>query len=197
MNNVKCVCVGDGAVGKTSILLSYSQNILPGDYNPTIFDNYAVTVMVDGKPYYMTLWDTAGQEDYSRLRPLSYPQTDVFIVCYSIVNPTSFINVRDKWIPEIKHYCPDTPFILCATKLDLRDSTDALSRLAQRQQQPISYDQGMQMAKDLNAAKFMECSAMTQKGLHAVFNEAIRSVEANNKEARKKTKKSKRGCSIM
>ncbi len=153
--------------------------------------------MVDGKPYYMTLWDTAGQEDYSRLRPLSYPQTDVFIVCYSIVNPTSFINVRDKWIPEIKHYCPDTPFILCATKLDLRDSTDALSRLAQRQQQPISYDQGMQMAKDLGAAKFMECSAMTQKGLHAVFNEAIRSVEANNKETRKKTKKSKRGCSIM
>jgi Ras-related C3 botulinum toxin substrate 1 len=52
--------------------------------------------MVDGKPISLGLWDTAGQEDYDRLRPLSYPQTDVFLVCFSIVSPPSYDNVLSK-----------------------------------------------------------------------------------------------------
>lgn len=52
--------------------------------------------MVDGKPISLGLWDTAGQEDYDRLRPLSYPQTDVFLICFSIVSPPSFDNVKAK-----------------------------------------------------------------------------------------------------
>ena len=58
------------------------------------------------------LFDTAGQEDYDRLRPLSYPQTDVFLVCLSVVSPSSFENVREKWVPEITHHCPKTPFLI-------------------------------------------------------------------------------------
>jgi GTPase SAR1 family protein len=52
--------------------------------------------MVDGKTISLGLWDTAGQEDYDRLRPLSYPQTDVFLICFSLVSPPSYENVRTK-----------------------------------------------------------------------------------------------------
>lgn len=73
---------------------------------------------VDNENVALGLWDTAGQEDYDRLRPLSYPQTDVFVLCFSVVSPSSFKNVTNKWLPEIRHHCPDTPIILCGNDDD-------------------------------------------------------------------------------
>mmetsp|Transcript_38023 Transcript_38023/g.81772 ORF Transcript_38023/g.81772 Transcript_38023/m.81772 type:complete len:197 (+) Transcript_38023:206-796(+) len=196
MQNIKCVVVGDGAVGKTCLLISYTTNAFPGEYIPTVFDNYSANVMVDQKPINLGLWDTAGQEDYDRLRPLSYPQTDVFLICFSIISPASFDNVKSKWVPEISHHASNTPFLLVGTKLDLRDDADIQNKLAQNSppMQPISNQQGLTCAQEIGAAKYLECSALTQRGLKSVFDEAIRCVLT--KQATKKTKKESK-CTIV
>ena len=184
MQTIKCVVVGDGAVGKTCLLISYTTNKFPSEYVPTVFDNYAVTVMIGGEPYTLGLFDTAGQEDYDRLRPLSYPQTDVFLVCFSVVSPSSFENVKEKaslqslmrfihiflieiifiqqWVPEITHHCQKTPFLLVGTQIDLRDETSTLEKLAKNKQKPIGIEMGEKLAKELKAVKYVECSALTQ-----------------------------------
>ncbi|THD24660.1 Cell division control protein 42 [Fasciola hepatica] len=173
MHTIKCVVVGDGAVGKTCLLISYTTNKFPTDYVPTVFDNYAVTVMVAGEPYTLGLFDTAGQEDYDRLRPLSYPQTDVFLVCFSVVNPSSYENVKEKWVPEVRHHCPKVPFLLVGTQVDLRDDGATINSLRNNKQKVMSLADGERLARDVKAVKYVECSALTQKGLKNVLDEAI------------------------
>ena len=176
MQAVKCVIVGDGAVGKTSLLITYSENEFPTGYMPTIFDNYSANVIVDGRSINLNLWDTAGQEDYDRLRPMSYPGTNVFIVGFSLVNLTSFENVRSKWIEEIRHYTHNVPTILVGLKQDLREDRDTIQKLKDKGLSPITYAKGLAMAKDIKAVKYLECSALTKRGLKTVFDEAIRAV---------------------
>eukprot|EP00178_Gracilaria_changii_P007869 TRINITY_DN24512_c0_g2_i1.p1 TRINITY_DN24512_c0_g2~~TRINITY_DN24512_c0_g2_i1.p1 ORF type:complete len:209 (+),score=23.88 TRINITY_DN24512_c0_g2_i1:25-627(+) len=198
MQSIKLVVVGDGAVGKTCLLISYTSNSFPQEYVPTVFDNYSANVMVDGKTVSLGLWDTAGQEDYDRLRPLSYPQTDVFLVCFSIVSPTSFQNVKTKWVPEVKHHCPDTKLILVATKMDLREDKEQIDRLKEKGYQPIAQADGEALAKDIGAEAYRECSALTQKGLKQVFDEAIKAVIApSRKGGKSKGKSGNGGCAII
>lgn len=186
MQTIKCVVVGDGAVGKTCLLISYTTNKFPSEYVPTVFDNCAhivgarvrltadaVTVMIGDDPYTLGLFDTAGQEDYDRLRPLSYPQTDVFLVCFSVTSPASFENVKEKWFPEVHHHCPGVPCLIVGTQVDLREDQGHLDKLARQKQRPISTDAGERLARELGAVKYVECSALTQRGLKNVFDEAI------------------------
>ncbi len=120
--HIKCVVVGDDDVGKTCLLVSYTTNTFPQDYVPAMFDNYSIYMMVDNKNVNLGLHDSFGWHDhYDRLRPLYYPMTDVFLLCFSVVSPTSYENVSANWIRELRHHAPYSPIILVGTKTDLRE----------------------------------------------------------------------------
>ncbi|XP_037692501.1 rho-related GTP-binding protein RhoG-like [Choloepus didactylus] len=165
MKSIKCVVVGDGAVGKTCLLICYTTNASLKEYIPTVFDSYSAQSAVDGRTVNLNLWDMAGQEEYDRLRTLSYPQTNVFVICFSIPSPPSYENVRHKWHPEVCHHCPEVPIFLVGTKKDVRVQPDTLRRLKEQGQPPITLQQGQALAKQIHAVRYLECSALQQDGV--------------------------------
>ncbi|XP_009143058.1 rac-like GTP-binding protein ARAC9 [Brassica rapa] len=183
---IKCVTVGDGAVGKTCLLISYTSNTFPTDYVPTVFDNFSANVLVDGKTVNLGLWDTAGQEDYNRLRPLSYRGADVFILAFSLISRPSFENIAKKWVPELRHYAPNVPIVLVGTKLDLRE--DKKFPMNYPGACTISTEQGQELRKEIGALAYIECNSKTQQNVKAVFDAAIKVVL----QPPSKTKKQKR-----
>lgn len=187
----KLVIVGDGACGKTCLLIVFSKDQFPEVYVPTVFENYVADIEVDNKQVELALWDTAGQEDYDRLRPLSYPDTDVILMCFSIDSPDSLENIPEKWTPEVKHFCPNVPIILVGNKKDLRNDESTRKELAKMKQEPVRYQEGISMAEKICAANYIECSAKTKDGVREVFETATR--------AALQVKKKKKGlkCRIL
>ena len=105
--------------------------------------SHEVTIGV--KPYTLSLHDTLGQEDYDRLRPLNFPKTDVFLICFCVGDPDYFENVKEKWVPEITHFCPKTPFLLVGTQIDLRQDPGVLRDLTKMHQKPLTFEDGGQI----------------------------------------------------
>ncbi|XP_032864161.1 rho-related GTP-binding protein RhoF isoform X2 [Tyto alba] len=138
---VKVVIVGDGGCGKTSLLMVYAKGAFPEQYAPSVFEKYTTSVTVGKKEVTLNLYDTAGQEDYDRLRPLSYQNTNVVLICYDVMNPTSYDNVAAKWYPEVNHFCRGVPLVLIGCKTDLRKDKEQLRKLRASKQEPITYNQ--------------------------------------------------------
>ena len=197
---IKCVVVGDSNVGKTSLLMVFTDKDFPRKYTPTIEDYYTMDLSIDGKTLKLEFWDTAGQEKYDRIRPtLSYVNTDVALICFSLVNVLSFANAETKWYPEILENCPNVPIILVGTKLDERD----LQELEDPHQRLpfISFERGLQLKKDIGALTYVETSAKTQLGLQRAFEEVIRAAYAPPpspcNEQEKKIPINRDRCSLM
>lgn len=175
--SMKCVVVGDRRVGKTALLYTYFMNIFPSEYQPTMFDNIVKCIMIDNQAVDLGLWDMPYSLEVSlELRSLGYPQTDVFIVLFSLVSVASFERVRTKLAPEIYKYCPGASIVLCGTRLELRDDPEVIARLHQHRQAPISYQKGEALAREIGAARYMECSIERLIGVKELFDEAVRSV---------------------
>ncbi|KAI9836461.1 MAG: hypothetical protein M1819_001493 [Sarea resinae] len=170
----KLVVVGDGGCGKTCLLISYSQGYFPEKYVPTVFENYITNTIhpTTGKSVELALWDTAGQEEYDRLRPLSYPETDLIFVCFAIDCPNSLENVMDKWYPEVTHFCPTTPLILVGLKSDLRNKRTCIDLLKTQGLTPVTPQQGQAVA-DRMGATYCECSSKEMNGVDDIFDLAV------------------------
>ena len=134
----------------------------------------------------LALWDTAGQEDYDRLRPLSYPDTDVILMCFSIDSPDSLENIPEKWTPEVKHFCPNVPIILVGNKKDLRNDGNTIRELQKMKQEPVKSEEGRAMSDKICANAYLECSAKTKEGVREVFEQATRSALTTKKKKSRK-----------
>ncbi|KAF9258399.1 hypothetical protein L218DRAFT_877268 [Marasmius fiardii PR-910] len=170
----KLVIVGDGACGKTCLLIVFSKGTFPEVYVPTVFENYVADVEVDGKHVELALWDTAGQEDYDRLRPLSYPDSHVILICFAVDSPDSLDNVQEKWHSEVLHFCAGLPIILVGCKKDLRRDPRVIDELRKTSQRPVTPEEGMTVAQRIGAKHYLECSAKTGEGVREVFQYATR-----------------------
>lgn len=190
----KLVIVGDGACGKTCLLIVFSKGTFPEVYVPTVFENYVADVQVDGRNVELALWDTAGQEDYDRLRPLSYPDSHVILICFAVDSPDSLDNVQEKWIAEVRHFCPNLPVILVGCKKDLRRDQRVIEELSRTHQRPVSSEEGMAVAQKIGAKHYLECSARSGEGVREVFQYATRAALAAPTKGKKK---SKGGCVVF
>ncbi|NXP88069.1 RHOH protein, partial [Passerina amoena] len=167
LDSVKCVLVGDSAVGKTSLLVRFTSETFPDDYRPTVYENTGVDVFMDGVQISLGLWDTSGSDAFKGIRPLSYQQADVVLMCYSVANHNSFLNLRNKWISEIRSHLPRIPVLVVATQTDQRDMGPYSSSC-------ISPIDGKRLAQDVRAKGYLECSALSNRGVQQVFEYAVR-----------------------
>ncbi|XP_015669345.1 rho-related GTP-binding protein RhoU-like [Protobothrops mucrosquamatus] len=173
LRGLECVLLGDGAVGKTSLALSYSTNGFPARYVPTALDRFSAVVQVDGAPIRLQLCDTAGQDEFDALWQTCCPKADVCLLCFSVVAPTSFRNIADKWYPEVRRHCPSARVLLVGTQSDLRQDVKVLIALSRRQEKPVPPAAACSLARKLGLAGYVECSALTQQNLKEVFDTAI------------------------
>lgn len=170
----KLVIIGDGACGKTSLLYVFTLGQFPKEYHPTVFENYVTDCRVDGIKVTLALWDTAGQEEYERLRPFSYSKADIILIGFAINDKESLENARTKWAEEVYRYCPQAPIILVGLKSDLKKDEDPRNI--------VSREEAQRIADVIGAKKYMECSALSGEGVDDVFEVATRTSLLMNKE---------------
>ena len=172
--------------------MCYTKNVFPTEYLPTVFDNYLSTLTVGDKTVSMALWDTAGQEEFDSLRPLSYPGTDLFIICYSVASRSSFKNIGERvcneynltypsltssqWYPEVTNACPNALIMLVGTKIDLLESPEEIRKMEETNTKPVTLEEAEELANSLECVACLQCSALTKKNLKEVFQTAAECV---------------------
>lgn len=179
LKRFKVVFVGTNSCGKTCCITRFIENEFPVDYIPTVVENVVKDIECNGQAVTLEITDTAGGEDYDKLRPLYYSDangnynTDLFLLEYSVVTPSTYENVKSYWFPHIQECCPNVPYMVVGLRTDLRDDPATIERLTEKRQTAITPEQGLKLAKEINALAFVECSAKTGQGVQEVFQTAV------------------------
>ncbi|BFU24252.1 Rho family GTPase [Entamoeba histolytica HM-1:IMSS-B] len=168
MQYFKILAIGDDAAEKVQLLTTFIEGKCPKEYIPTVFENSTKTLKIRGKQVILDLWDSTGFDNLPSMRQPLYSNVDIILVCYSVVNKNSFINVKNKWYPEMKSLCPHTPFFLIATQSEKRNKCSEVKNHL------ISTGDGLQLSKELNAIEFIECSAKNNENVDYIFEQCIK-----------------------
>jgi len=185
----KVVVIGDGAVGKTTLLMS-----LTNDYSGhSSFETYKTHLALSGKQMPICLLDTGGQDDFDAVRPQTYTGADLIVICFSVISPISFEHVKAKWLPEIQNASSQAPIVLLATKKDLRTDKDILERLSSKGFSPITQAQGKSLAKDIGALRYLEVCTTNQDEVISVLENSLQVLMKKSS----KNKSESGGCLIV
>ena len=137
------------------------------------------------------------QDEYRRFRETFCEKTDIFLVCFSVTEPETLENVKQKWLTEIRILTPKSPFLLVGMKTDLRDDTQTIAKLTEKELRPVSMLQGIKMAKSLGAKEYVECSSINLVGVKRVFETAAIVLDQQKQQPSKNPKrKSHNVCNI-
>jgi Ras family protein A len=171
----KAVLVGDGACGKSALLRVLTEGRFPDEYCcGNLFQKFVANIEVDDTSIELALWDTPGQEDYDKSRPISYDGVHVVLICFSIDNPDSLGNIHEKWIHEVSNFCPEVPIVLVGTKSDLRHDAATIVELRKTKQHPITYREAVDAQIKIGARAYVECSAKLNFNVAEVFDTAVK-----------------------
>jgi len=170
---LKLVFVGDSGVGKTTLLSSYRKgafhdNLQEGQHTQ-VLEGFTKPVVVNEKEYICLLWDTIGSPDFDRLRPLSYPKTDCFVICFAINDKQSFNNLKEIWIPEILAHTPEIPFIFASTKMDVKETETEL----------ITPEEISALVESTEAYECVECDSKDMDSILNVFKASVKAIFAH------------------
>ena len=178
MENIRCGIVGDGNVGKTSLLVTVTTKKFPDYYINGVYDTYTIQINYENIALNIKITDMlAGEEDFVKLRQLEYSQYDIILVCFSLVSPSSYESIKSQWIKEIREFEPNKKIVLIGMKSDLRDD---FSNNSDCEMNPISTQEGQQLKMEINASDYVECSSLRQFNLNGVF-ESIAKVYLESK----------------
>jgi small GTP-binding protein len=167
---VSCALIGDCAIGKTCLAVSYIRKRFLPEYVKTVYEKYSSSRTVDDREFELALWDTTGDFHMERIRQLVYTDVGVVIVCFSLVDPPSLQHIVSKWLPELHKYRVRAPIVLAGLKSDRRDGAHSQSRIATAE--------GKALMRTIEARGYVECSARNGRGCSALFDAAIRAAVA-------------------
>ncbi|XP_071131327.1 ras-related protein ced-10-like isoform X2 [Mytilus edulis] len=187
------MCCDGRYVGKTSLIMSYAYNMFQEEDIPLVFD-FKTTVTENDKSVDLVLWDTCGNAEYNKLRPVSLPDTDVCLICFPLDNPDSFAFIEEKCCPDIKRICPNALTLLVGTKKDLINPCQNDQEIREKDTSDLyAYETGINLAERIQAVKYIECSAKTGEGIKLVLQEAIKCVFNKTKQLTEK----KSTCNVL